>query len=104
MLILHLQTFKSSYIRHFLVSISVLIYFFHGSLTWNTLILWAVIHSWFSFLDPLGGVKNLKVIDPTISTLTVRWDPAVGNVRSYKVFYAAQPGGEEKMVEWVLCG
>uniref|UniRef100_H2MS91 Collagen alpha-1(XII) chain n=1 Tax=Oryzias latipes TaxID=8090 RepID=H2MS91_ORYLA len=49
--------------------------------------------------NPLGGVKNLKVIDPTISTLTVRWDPAVGNVRSYKVFYAAQPGGEEQMQE-----
>ncbi|XP_038160859.1 collagen alpha-1(XII) chain [Cyprinodon tularosa] len=49
--------------------------------------------------NPLGGVKNLKVIDPTINTLTVRWDPAVGNVRSYKVFYAAQPGGEEKVEE-----
>ncbi|XP_035811889.2 collagen alpha-1(XII) chain isoform X3 [Amphiprion ocellaris] len=49
--------------------------------------------------NPLGGVKNLQVIDPTISTLTVRWDPAVGNVRSYKVFYAAQPGGEERMEE-----
>uniref|UniRef100_A0A8C4IHE1 Collagen alpha-1(XII) chain n=1 Tax=Dicentrarchus labrax TaxID=13489 RepID=A0A8C4IHE1_DICLA len=46
---------------------------------------------------PLGFVRNLQVIDPTISTLTVRWDPAVGNVRSYKVFYAAQPGGEERM-------
>lgn len=52
--------------------------------------------------DPLGGVKNLQVIDPTISTLTARWDPAVGNVRSYKVFYAAQPGGEERMVRAVL--
>ncbi|KAI4799831.1 hypothetical protein KUCAC02_016631, partial [Chaenocephalus aceratus] len=41
--------------------------------------------------NPLGGVKNLKVIDPTISTLTVRWDPAVGNVRSYKVFYTSEP-------------
>ncbi|XP_070400788.1 collagen alpha-1(XII) chain isoform X2 [Nothobranchius furzeri] len=49
--------------------------------------------------NPLGGVKNLKVTDPTSSTLTVRWDPAVGNVRSYKVLYAAQPGGEEKMEE-----
>uniref|UniRef100_A0AAQ5ZH46 Collagen alpha-1(XII) chain n=1 Tax=Amphiprion ocellaris TaxID=80972 RepID=A0AAQ5ZH46_AMPOC len=43
--------------------------------------------------------RNLKVTDPTTSTLNVlRWDPAVGNVRSYKVFYAAQPGGEERMV------
>ncbi|XP_049446985.1 collagen alpha-1(XII) chain isoform X1 [Epinephelus fuscoguttatus] len=49
--------------------------------------------------NPLGGVKNLQVIDPTFSTLTVRWDPAVGNVRSYKVFYTAQPDGEERMEE-----
>ncbi|KAA8582941.1 hypothetical protein FQN60_015487 [Etheostoma spectabile] len=49
--------------------------------------------------NPLGGVKNLQVIDPTTSSLTARWDPAVGNVRSYKVFYAAQPGGEEQMEE-----
>ncbi|XP_053301278.1 collagen alpha-1(XII) chain [Pleuronectes platessa] len=49
--------------------------------------------------NPLGGVKNLQVMDPTTSSLTVRWDPAVGNVRSYKVFYAAQPGGEELMEE-----
>ncbi|KAF7652879.1 hypothetical protein LDENG_00091140, partial [Lucifuga dentata] len=41
--------------------------------------------------------KNLKVTDPTISSLTVRWEPAVGNVRNYKVFYTAQPGGEERM-------
>uniref|UniRef100_A0A3B3VC18 Collagen, type XII, alpha 1b n=1 Tax=Poecilia latipinna TaxID=48699 RepID=A0A3B3VC18_9TELE len=43
-----------------------------------------------------SGVKNLKVVDPSISTLTVRWDPAVGNVRTYKVFYAAQPGGQQE--------
>ncbi|XP_074472614.1 collagen alpha-1(XII) chain isoform X2 [Sebastes fasciatus] len=49
--------------------------------------------------NPFGGVKNLKVIDPTISTLTARWEPAVGNVRNYKVFYAAQPDGEERMEE-----
>nr|XP_046228238.1 collagen alpha-1(XII) chain isoform X2 [Scatophagus argus] len=49
--------------------------------------------------NPLGGVKNLQVIDPTINTLTVRWDPAVGNVRSYKVLYTAEPGGEERMEE-----
>ncbi|KAM4521925.1 collagen alpha-1(XII) chain isoform 2-T2 [Odontesthes bonariensis] len=49
--------------------------------------------------NPLGGVKNLQVVDPTISTLTVRWEPAVGNVRSYKVLYAVQPGGEERMEE-----
>uniref|UniRef100_A0A8C7UKE1 Collagen, type XII, alpha 1b n=1 Tax=Oncorhynchus mykiss TaxID=8022 RepID=A0A8C7UKE1_ONCMY len=46
---------------------------------------------------PLGGVKNLQVIDPTINSLSVRWDPAVGNVRNYKVFYVAQPDGREQM-------
>ena len=49
----------------------------------------------------MGGVKNLKVVDPTINSLTARWDPAVGDVQSYKVFYTAQPGGEERMVESV---
>uniref|UniRef100_A0A674BPV5 Collagen type XII alpha 1 chain n=1 Tax=Salmo trutta TaxID=8032 RepID=A0A674BPV5_SALTR len=48
--------------------------------------------------NPLGGVKNMKVIDPTINSLSVRWDPAVGNVRNYKVFYVAQPDGREQMV------
>ncbi|XP_049340727.1 collagen alpha-1(XII) chain isoform X3 [Astyanax mexicanus] len=46
---------------------------------------------------PLGGVQNLKVTDPTSSTLTVRWDHADGNPRNYKVFYVPQPGTEEKM-------
>ncbi|XP_068197852.1 collagen alpha-1(XII) chain isoform X2 [Antennarius striatus] len=49
--------------------------------------------------NPLGGVKNLRVTDPTTNTLTVRWDPAVGDVRSYKVFYAGEPGGEPQMEE-----
>ncbi|XP_058469849.1 collagen alpha-1(XII) chain isoform X2 [Solea solea] len=49
--------------------------------------------------NPMGGVKNLQVTDPTFSSLAVRWQPAVGNVRTYKVFYAAQPGGEERMEE-----
>lgn len=49
----------------------------------------------------MGGVKNLKVVDPTVSTLTARWDPAVGNVRSYKVLYAVQPGGEQQTVKRV---
>ncbi|XP_018599207.2 collagen alpha-1(XII) chain isoform X2 [Scleropages formosus] len=46
---------------------------------------------------PLGGVKNLRVTDPTISTLNVRWDPADGLVRSYKVFYVPAAGGDESM-------
>lgn len=40
----------------------------------------------------------MKVIDPTINSLSVRWDPAVGHVRNYKVFYIAQPDGKEQMV------
>lgn len=44
-------------------------------------------------------MKNLQVIDPTINTLTVRWEPAVGNVRTYKVFYMVQPGGEQLVVK-----
>ncbi|XP_066534099.1 collagen alpha-1(XII) chain isoform X2 [Hoplias malabaricus] len=46
---------------------------------------------------PLGGVQNLKVTDPTTSTLNVRWDHAAGNPRHYKVFYVPQPGTDEKM-------
>ncbi|XP_076129262.1 collagen alpha-1(XII) chain isoform X2 [Alosa pseudoharengus] len=46
---------------------------------------------------PLGGVRNLQVVDPTISTLTARWEPAEGNVRQYKVFYVPVPGADEKM-------
>ncbi|XP_076874166.1 collagen alpha-1(XII) chain isoform X2 [Brachyhypopomus gauderio] len=46
---------------------------------------------------PLGGVRNLKVTDPTTSTLTVVWEHADGNPRHYKVFYIPQPGTEEKM-------
>lgn len=49
--------------------------------------------------EPLGGVRNLQVTDPTASTLTVRWEHADGNPRQYKVFYVTQPGTEEKMVK-----
>ncbi|CAG01461.1 unnamed protein product, partial [Tetraodon nigroviridis] len=49
--------------------------------------------------NPMGGVKNLQVVDPTFNSLKVRWDPAVGNVRSYKVFYTADPGGETQTEE-----
>lgn len=43
-------------------------------------------------------MNNLKVVDPTVNTLTVRWDPAVGNVRSYKVTYSAEGDGEQRTV------
>uniref|UniRef100_A0A8B9L6C9 Collagen, type XII, alpha 1b n=1 Tax=Astyanax mexicanus TaxID=7994 RepID=A0A8B9L6C9_ASTMX len=44
---------------------------------------------------PLGGVKNLQVTDPTTSSLRVRWEPAEGNVRQYRLFYVPASGGEQ---------
>uniref|UniRef100_A0A672IRA9 Collagen alpha-1(XII) chain n=1 Tax=Salarias fasciatus TaxID=181472 RepID=A0A672IRA9_SALFA len=49
--------------------------------------------------EPLGGVRNLRVTDPTTSTLNVLWEPAEGNVRQYKVYYVPAAGGEEEMVQ-----
>ncbi|XP_026146323.1 collagen alpha-1(XII) chain isoform X5 [Carassius auratus] len=46
---------------------------------------------------PLGGVKNLQVTDPTTSSLKVRWEPAEGNVRQYRIFYIPATGGAEDM-------
>ena len=54
---------------------------------------------------PLGGVKNLRVTDPTMTSLNVKWDPADGAVRLYKVFYVPAAGGREEMVRsfcWTL--
>ncbi|XP_068607999.1 collagen alpha-1(XII) chain [Brachionichthys hirsutus] len=48
---------------------------------------------------PLGGVRNLRVTDPTTSTLNVQWQPAEGNVRQYRIFYVPAAGGEEDMVQ-----
>uniref|UniRef100_A0A8C9ZMB3 Collagen alpha-1(XII) chain n=1 Tax=Sander lucioperca TaxID=283035 RepID=A0A8C9ZMB3_SANLU len=45
----------------------------------------------------LGGVKNLQVTDPTTSSLKVRWEPAEGNVRQYRIFYVPAAGGAEDM-------
>lgn len=50
-------------------------------------------------IEPLGGVKNLQVTDPTTSTLNVKWEPAEGNVRQYKVNYVPTDGGPEEMVK-----
>uniref|UniRef100_A0A8C7D0P1 Collagen type XII alpha 1 chain n=1 Tax=Oncorhynchus kisutch TaxID=8019 RepID=A0A8C7D0P1_ONCKI len=44
---------------------------------------------------PLGFVKNLQVIEPTTSTLKVRWDAAEGNVREYIIVYIPTAGGEQ---------
>ncbi|CAN9502287.1 unnamed protein product [Ophioblennius macclurei] len=48
---------------------------------------------------PLGGVRNLRVTDPTTSTLNVQWEAAEGNVRQYRVYYVPAAGGEEEMVQ-----
>uniref|UniRef100_A0A3B4UBU8 Collagen alpha-1(XII) chain n=1 Tax=Seriola dumerili TaxID=41447 RepID=A0A3B4UBU8_SERDU len=48
---------------------------------------------------PLGGVRNLRVTDPTTSSLNVLWEAAEGNVRQYRVFYVPEAGGEEEMVQ-----
>lgn len=36
--------------------------------------------------------------DPTMTSLTVNWDPADGAVRLYKVFFVPATGGLEEMV------
>uniref|UniRef100_A0A672NXH6 Collagen type XII alpha 1 chain n=1 Tax=Sinocyclocheilus grahami TaxID=75366 RepID=A0A672NXH6_SINGR len=46
---------------------------------------------------PLGGVRNLRLIDPTFTTLTATWDAADGNVQGYKVLYVPTNGGTELM-------
>ncbi|KAG7264081.1 hypothetical protein CRUP_009531 [Coryphaenoides rupestris] len=46
---------------------------------------------------PLGGVRNLQVLNPTMSTLNVRWEPAEGKVKEYKVLYVPAAGGPESM-------
>lgn len=49
-------------------------------------------------LVPLGGVRNLLLIDPTFTTLTATWDAADGNVQGYKVLYVPTNGGTELIV------
>lgn len=51
-----------------------------------------------SFTEPLGGVKNLRVTDPTFNSLRVQWEPAAGDVRQYKILYVPAAGGPESMV------
>lgn len=40
----------------------------------------------------------MKVTNPTITTLTVTWNPADGNVQGYKVIYVPVDGGLEVVV------
>ena len=48
--------------------------------------------------EPLNTVRNLRVYDPSTSSLNVRWDHAEGNPRQYKLFYAPTAGGPEELV------
>uniref|UniRef100_A0A8C2FL01 Collagen, type XII, alpha 1b n=1 Tax=Cyprinus carpio TaxID=7962 RepID=A0A8C2FL01_CYPCA len=45
----------------------------------------------------LGGVRNLQVLNPTMTTLNVRWEPAEGKVKEYQVIYVPAAGGAESM-------
>lgn len=49
-------------------------------------------------VEALGGVRNLQVLNPTMTTLNVRWEPAEGKVKEYKVIYVPAAGGAESMV------
>ena len=51
----------------------------------------SVISSW-------SRAKNVKVSDPTVNSLRVRWDAVEGDVRQYNVIYAPLAGGAEVMV------
>lgn len=51
--------------------------------------------------EPLGGVRNLQVLNPTMTTLNVRWEPAEGRVKEYKVLYVPAAGGPASMEEQV---
>lgn len=55
-----------------------------------------------SLSEPLGGVKNLQVTDPTTNSLRVRWEPAEGDVRQYQIIYVPAAGGTESMVGFLL--
>lgn len=48
--------------------------------------------------EPLSGVKNLRVFDPTISSLKVSWEPAEGDVMRYQIIYVPAAGGTEATV------
>lgn len=54
--------------------------------------------SMFAPTVPLSGVNNMMVTNPTITTLTVTWNPADGNVQGYKVIYVPEDGGMEIVV------
>lgn len=46
----------------------------------------------------LGGPRNLRVSDPTTSSLKLSWEKAPGKVLNYLVTYTPATGGEPKEV------
>lgn len=42
-------------------------------------------------LDP---PRNLRVFNATTSSLTVKWDPAIGPVQNYRITYVPVNGGD----------
>ena len=47
-------------------------------------------------------MKNLQVLNPTMTSLNVRWEPAEGKVKEYKVIYVPAAGGAEATVGLVV--
>lgn len=48
--------------------------------------------------EPLGGVRNLQVLNPTMTTLNVRWEPAEGRVKEYRLLYGPAAGTDRNTV------
>lgn len=46
----------------------------------------------YNTLVPRSAPRNLRVYDPTTSTLSVTWDHADGPVQQYRIVYAPTTG------------
>lgn len=50
---------------------------------------------------PRAGPRNMRVFDPTTSSLTMSWDHAEGPVRQYKISYSPMGADPNSRVEIV---
>lgn len=50
---------------------------------------------------PRAGPRNMRVFDPTTSSLTISWEHAEGPVRQYKISYSPLTGAPNSRVEIV---
>lgn len=50
---------------------------------------------------PRAGPRNMRVFDPTTSSLTISWEHAEGPVRQYKISYSPLSGAPNSRVEIV---